>query len=157
MLLKNKKGFSEIISFLLILLLVILVSIIAYNYSLYMIDEKIGQMDIQNAESNLKQIKHNIEEIQNFNTATFSVNINFKYGSYIFEDNQIFYYSNRHSSGEDYCINDICYIQSEGYKIVYLNLSNSYNFQENFSLSPGSYYLSFKNLKNESKIITKIN
>jgi Na+-transporting NADH:ubiquinone oxidoreductase subunit NqrC len=157
MLLKNKKGFSEIISFLLILFLVVLVSIVAYKYSLDLIDERVAQMDMQNSINNLKNIKYNIEEIQNFNTATFSININFNYGEYIFENNRILYSSVEKYSGDDYCINDICYTQDGGFKIVYLNLSNSYTFQQDFSLSSGSYYISFKNLKNESKIITKIN
>ena len=151
--LKNKKAFSEITSFILILSLIVVTSIIAYTYSTKMIDEKLIETDLKNAKNNLKKMS----QIQNFNTASFSTYINFYKGQYNFTSNQIYYQSLSRYSGEHYCADQICYESNNGFEKVYINLTTPYTLQENFSLSPGNYYISFKNIKNESKFETQIN
>jgi hypothetical protein len=155
--LKNKKGFSELTSFALILSLIVVTSVIAYTYSNNMINKKLTEIDFQNAQNNLKKINEKIPQITNFNTASFAIHLNFKKGQYRFNGTQIYYQSLVKYKGDTYCENSLCHQNINGYERVYINLTNSYSFKDNFNLLPGNHYISFKNLKNETKIKAQIN
>ena len=154
--LKNKKGFSEITSFVLLFSIIAIASTIAYTFSKNVIDEKVSEIDLQNAQNYLKKIDQKMLEIKHFQGGAFSVNLNFKQGTYKFEDDKLYYHSLTDYTGDPYCINSICHENTGGTEKIYITLDNSYIFNENFSLIPGNYFLTFINLKNETKIDIKI-
>jgi hypothetical protein len=148
----NKKAVTEVTSFILITMLVIIASISAYTYSKDAIDKKIANMDLGNSKSYLKKIHYNLLEIKNFNGATFGIDISFNKGLLVFNGSNIVYQSLIKYSGSDYCFTQVCYGSSNGYEKTYINLSSPYVFDKNLSLTPGNYLIIFKNIKNESKI-----
>ena len=75
-----------------------------------------------------------------------------KKGTLQFNNNQVLYQTLVSFSGEPYCLRGICYDQMNGYKVISINLTNSFVFSQNFTIIEGSYLLTFVNQKNESKI-----
>jgi hypothetical protein len=153
---RNKKAFSEITSFVLLFSIIAIASTVAYTFSKGVIDDKTSEIDAANALSYLKKFNEKIGEIKTFEDSTFSINLNFKTGQYIFQEDKIFYYSMIDYTGSDYCINSICHQNNNGVERLYITLEDSYTFMENISLIPGSYFLTFVNIKNETKIEIKL-
>ena len=153
---KNKKGFSEVTSFVLLFSVIAIASTIAYTFSKGVIDDKVAEIDLANALSYMKKLNEKIDEIKTFEDSSFSINLNFKVGQYIFQDDRIYYYSMMDYTGTDYCLNDICYQNNDGTERLYIELGDSYSFEDNFSLIAGNYFLTFINLKNETKIEIKL-
>lgn len=147
----NKKAISELLSFILIILLIIVASTSAYLFSDNYLNDKISNLDYNNMKLNLNKMDYLINNIQNLDSSSSSIGISFSKGELSFENNQVKYQSLVSSSG-DLCLDTICYKDNNGFDLLYINLSNSYNFDKNLSLTPGNYILSFKNLKNVSKI-----
>lgn len=151
----NKKGISEVVSFVLIVALITILSSTAYFFAKTNIDEQVSKFDRNNMEIYVKRMAQKIDSIKNFDTSTTSISVSFKKGILIFEDNTAFYNSQVPYSGSNVCFNNICYQANEGYETILYNLTNGYYFSQNISLTPGSYLLTFENNKNESKIIIK--
>lgn len=148
----DKRGVSEITSFVLLTLIVVTSSIFAYTYSKGSIDRKFIRMDIDNAKSYFKKIHYDLLEIKNFEGATFGMDISFHKGVWIFEGSNLYYQSENKYVGSDYCFTEVCYTSRSGFEMAYINLSSGYVFAQNFTLTPGNYMLIFKNVKNESKV-----
>jgi len=150
--LNDKKALVEITSFVLLTLLIVIASSSAYIYSNKLIDKTISKNDRDNAENYIKLIKEKIDLISNFEDATSSININFKKGELNFKDNQVSYQSLERYYGETICFDDICYEEVEGFEKIYFNLSSPYIFTQNISMDSNLNKITFKNIKNESKI-----
>lgn len=149
---KKKKAVSEITSFVLITLIVVVASTTTYVFSKNLIDNNIADLDTSNMEKYMKKFYFDINEISSFEGSSLSVPISFKTGNLIFVNNSIYYESMSEYTGSDYCLDITCYQNNGGYEKMYINLTGSYKFKENITLSPGTYTLLFKHLKNESKI-----
>jgi hypothetical protein len=143
---KSKKGFSEITSFVLLVSLILITSIIAYNFSQDLVERKLAQDDRANMDFYLKKMDLTINQISNYDGETGFVNIDFSTGRLVFENNQIYYFSEvEYNDNETYCFNDICFFSDLGYETIYLNLTSPNNFSERVSLIPGYYALIFRN------------
>jgi len=150
---KNKKAISEITSFVLITLIVIVSSTMAYLFSKNLIDENLAELDGKNMEIYLKKIYYETNEISSFDGSSISIPISFKTGQLVFVNNMVYYQTLNSYSGSDYCFDILCSQNKEGYERKYVNLTTPYQFSNNLTLDSGTYILLFKHLKNESKII----
>ncbi len=148
----SKKGVAEVTTFVLLTLLIVVSSIVSYTFSRSILDERVAKIDLDNFDSYMKKMSIKISQIQNFDDSSVGLEISFNKGELNFEDNRIYYTSLVEYVGNNYCFDDICVENINGYERIYTNLSNSYIFRDNLSLIPGSYLLLFKNYKNESKI-----
>lgn len=148
----NKKAFSEIISFGLITMLIIVSSIAAYLFSTEMLDRNIVRLDLENMRSNLKNINYKMSEISQFDGSSFSVNVDFNKGLLVFEGNEVKYVSLSKYDGEEYCEYNVCYNSFLGYEEIYFSLPGTYSYYEDVTLNPGRYVLRFKNIKDGEKI-----
>jgi hypothetical protein len=147
----NKKAVSEIITYVLVLSIIVISSIIVYTYSNEKLNEKINDLDYNNMYFYLKKAKIIISEIDDFEGSTKSLFLSFKSGLLKFENNQIIYISNLNYE-INFCDFDLCeYVKNQS-QILYTNISSGYTFKENISLEPDLYQVIFINLKNESKI-----
>jgi hypothetical protein len=152
---KNKKGLSEVISFVLIVALITILSTSAYFFAKTNLDEQVAKIDRSNMENYFKKISYKIDSLQNFDSATTSMSITFNKGLLIFEGNKTSYNSIIRYSGSDVCFNNICYESNGGYEKIAYYLTNSYIFSSNITLTPGTYLLIFENNKNETEITIK--
>lgn len=149
---KNKKAVSEITSFVLITLIVVISSTAAYLFSKNLIADNLAELDSKNMNIYLKKIYYETKELSSFDGSSLSIPITFKTGQLIFVNNSLYYQSQNAYSGGDYCFEILCTQNKVGFERKYINLSNSYNFANNLTLNPGTYTLLFKHIKNESKI-----
>ena len=150
---KNKKAISEITSFVLITLIVVVSSTMAYLFSKNLIDENLAELDGKNMEIYLKKIYYETNEISSFDGSSVSIPISFKTGQLVFVNNTVYYQTLNSYSGSDYCFDILCSQNKEGFERKYINLTSPYQFSNNLTLSSGTYTLLFKHLKNESEII----
>lgn len=152
----NKKAISEITSFILLTLLIVTSSTVAYLFSNNFLEEKVAEIDRDNVDKLLKKFNVIFSNLKTFNSQTRSVSINFNSGELKFEGDKVIYDSQMKYFGSENCFNDVCYLSSSGYEIIYISLGDGYEFKKNISLEPGSYLVTFKNLKNESNINIEI-
>lgn len=150
--LKNKKGVTELISFVLITLLVVISSTSAYFFSKSYMDSDLQILDRDNFNLFFKKFELKTLKIQNFDRSMTSIDIYFSKGKLFFKGNQIYYNSLVKINGNGFCMDNLCSQNIGGFERVSLNLSNSYTFENNFSLTPGRYIIIMENIKNESKI-----
>lgn len=149
----NKKAVSDILSFVLLLFIILIVSISAYTFSKSQLNSDLTQIDVNNMNNFLFYFSNSFSSLFGFDNSQISKSISFNSGSLVFENNYIYYQSLiKMDSNLDFCKGLICYNNVGGFQRIYYNLSNNYYFKNNLSLTPGSYTLSFKNIKNESKI-----
>ncbi|MDA3856505.1 MAG: hypothetical protein PF569_09700 [Candidatus Woesearchaeota archaeon] len=148
----HKKGVTEITSFVLITLLVVTTSIIAYQFSKSTIEDSVAKNDYNNMEIYFNNLIQKTNQVQKFEGQSFGMGISFSKGSVVVEGNTIHYRSLIDYLGTDYCYNGLCHTNSNDAEQIYFNLSSGYNFSSNMTLLPGSYFLIFKNNKNVSKI-----
>lgn len=149
---KNKKAVSEIISFVLITLIVVVSSTLSYLFAKNLIDENLYALDSKNMNIYLKKMYYTTNEISSFDGSSSSFEVSFRTGELRFINNSINYQSLSKYAGSNICLNMICNIGVEGYEVLSTNLSGNYKFSNNINLSPGTYTILFKNIKNESKI-----
>ena len=149
---KNKKAMSEIISFVLITLLIVIFSTITYLFAKDVINERVNEVDLKNMNTFFKKMNFQTTEIQNFDEESYSIPINFRSGVLIFIDNHVKYQSQVSFEGNSYCFEDLCHESINEYELIYYNLSNGYTYDKEFMLYPGNYMLFLKNSKNESEI-----
>ena len=148
----NKKAVSEIISFVLLTLIVATASIIAYLFSTNLIDDTISKSDRDNMVIYLKKVDQKISSIINFEDSTTSLNLNFYKGTIIIENKTISYQSTEKYTGSSLCISKLCYDNLNGFEKISYNLTTPYEFDKNYSIDPGNFKITFKNMKNVSKI-----
>jgi len=153
----NKKGISEVISFVLLTLVVVVASTSAYFFSTNLIDNSLSKNDLGNSKIYLEKMTYKIDSIMNFQDSSTSMNLEFNSGRFYFQGNQIYYQSTLEYLGNNFCFAKICVENIGGFERKYFNLSNSYVLKNNFSLVPGLYKLTFSNIKNESKLLVRIN
>ena len=149
---KNKKAISDVISFVLLILLVLISSIITYNFSVKTIDDKKSDYELQKMDMVIKRLNFKLQEIRNFDGGTFVYPIKLEAGTLIVSDNTLRYLSKKEFFGDPYSLDEITYSQSNGFQTIGLTLDNGFFFSRSFSLVPGNYIIKFENIKNESKI-----
>jgi len=156
-LISAKKAVTELVSFVLITLIIVVASTGAYVFSKNILEEDLIEIDIINMKNYFGVFNQKIREIQTFNNASIVVDFSFKTGEVKFVNNQIRYMSLFESvGGVGYCFDYLCYDYVGGYELTYMNLSNSYSFSKNVTLSPGKYTVVFKNLGEVNEIEIKI-
>lgn len=149
---KNKKGINEVISFVLLTLLIVFSCTSTYVIAKNVINDKVSEIDLSNAEIYMQKIKEKTNEIQNFDGSSFGISVKFNTGKLRFNSNQMSYQSFVKYTGDTYCFDGVCHESNNDYEVIYINLSNSYAFDETFTLNKGNYLLLFKNIKNEKEI-----
>lgn len=148
----DKKAVTELTSFVFITLIVVVASSTAYLISTSYLESNIGKLDRDKMESNLQKMKMETERMISFDNTTVSFPIDFNTGLLVFDDNQIFYQSIvAFEDSGTYCFSGLCYQGSSGFERLYVNLSDSYTFQNNLSLDPGSYVIILKTKKDENQ------
>lgn len=148
----NKKAISEVTSFVLITLIVVIASLSAYVFSKNMISDNLSDIDNKNMNIYLKKMYYSTSEITSFDGSSLSFPISFKTGQLIFVNNSVYFQTQSVYSGTNYCFDSLCYLNNSGFEKKYFNLSNSYQFSTNLTLNPGTYTIMFKNIKNVSQI-----
>lgn len=149
----NKKGMSELVSFILITFIVVVFSVSAYVFSKNFIDDSIISIDRNNLVNDFKKIQLKIDSIKNFNDATFTYNLDFSNGLLVFNGSSVHYMSFKEFGiGTASCFENLCYDSVDGFEKIYFELDDSYIFNNYLSLNPGNYNLIFTNIKNETKI-----
>lgn len=153
----NKKGFVELTSFVLLTLLVVITSISAYVFSKGFLDEKVVEFDRNRAESYMTTMHEKVTKVQGFDDSSTSMNFEFKKGKLVFQSNQVYFQTLiDYTTTSDLCFDILCYSSTGESERIYFNLSNSYNFDENITLEPGFYKLTFTNNKTANEISVKI-
>ena len=151
--LNNKKGVSELVSFVLLTLLIVTSSIIAYYFSENQLESTQINLDFENINNILKNTYYELNSIMNFDDSSITIPFSYKYGTLLFENNQLWFISdNEIPNNYSLCVDVLCSANYLNRDSIYFNLSNNYYFEENFSLPPGNYRIRFINIKNESKI-----
>jgi len=150
--LNNKRGVSEITSFVLITLIIVFASSISYIFSKSLIEDSISKLDKDNLRNDLLFMKDKLNLIQNFDSSTSSYALSFNVGELNFSGNNVYYQSLEKISASSICLEDLCYQNVLGFERMYFNLSNSYTFSNSLTLPPGNYLISFKNLKATKQI-----
>lgn len=149
----NKKAVTELVSFILLTLTIVVACIFAYFFSKSYLDDNLEKFDRDNMEIFLKKFDQKTQEILTFDDSKISLNLYFRKGLITFNDNQIYYQSlSEFSSDLNYCLDNICYLNNGGFERIILNLTSPYVFYTNFTLTPDSYLITLKNIKNENKI-----
>jgi len=149
----NKKSMTEIISFVLITLIIVVASISAYVFSKSSLEKNINSVDYSKMTKNLNLFSQKIKKISAFQDSQMSFDFSFKIGQLNFKDNQVnFQTMKKVDSSFNYCEGVVCFKSENNYERIYINLTDSYSFDHNLSLVPGNYILTFKNIKNETKI-----
>ncbi len=150
---REKRAFSELTAFVLITLFVVLASISVYFYAKSALQNNLEEYDRNAMEQTLKAAYVHIENIKRFDQATVSFPLHFSKGLVIFNETSLIYQSLKAlPDNNTLCFSSLCYEGFGGSERLFFNLSDSYNFSQNFSLSPGYYYITFKNEKNTSLI-----
>lgn len=138
----TKKAVTEITSFVLITLLVVISSSLAYYFSKDMLDEKTYERDLVAMEQFFKSYDRSLSSSFFYNNSQMVHMVKFSFGQLIFEGSFIKYQSLVTSKGiGDYCEGVICYNSTGEFEVISLNVS-PYVFSETISLIDGSYVLS---------------
>ena len=152
----NKKGVTELTSFVLLTFLITVAATSAYVFSKDFMEDNLAVLDLDNMDTYLIEFSQRSEEIMNFQDAQSVVNVEFKTGQLSFISNQIKFQSLVEYSGEEVCFSELCSKSIGGYELYFMNLSNSYIFKNNLSLGPGSYRIVLVNIKKKKKITVKL-
>ena len=151
----QKKGMTELVSFVLLTLLIVLASTSAYYFSKDFIDDNVAELDERKMKLVLKKIYYKTLEISSFENASSSLEIYFNKGELAFKGNSVYYQSLIPLYGDGVCIDFLCQQNVGGFSRHNISLTSPYSFSENITLAPGHYTIFFKNNKNESKISIK--
>jgi len=152
----NKKGVSEIVSFVLITLLIVISANVAFLFAKDKIIDTIEDLDLKNMISLFENIDVGIVQVQTFDDNSFSLPVNFKTGNIYINNDTLYYQSLVPFYGDPYCIDNVCHFKNGQSELLSLNLTNSYNFSDDIELTPGNYRLFFRNKKNEKRIEIRI-
>jgi len=153
----SKKAITEIVAFTLLTLIIVVASLAAYYFSTDQLEKYSYKIDHDQINSKLIKTSFLINSITSFDNSQKTIEYSFKTGELKFNSNQIIYQSQMTSNlNSSFCKNLICADNNNGFEILYINITSPYKFESNFSLIPGNYLLSFKNIKNESKIQVKL-
>ena len=108
---KSKKAVSESTSFILLTLIVVLFSSVAYFYLNGELKENVAKIDRNSMELNLKKFDFVTRNIMSFDNSTISYPISYKTGALIFQGNQLIYQSVvEYSDTNINCFSEICYL-----------------------------------------------
>ena len=150
---KSKKGVSELISFILITLVVAIVSSVAYLFANGLLESNAEKLDEDKMESVIRQFAKQSSEVMAFDGSSSSITFSFNSGLLYFTGNSVAYQSLVRATDSETTCFTICYTALEGSSRLYYNLSNSYSFDKNLTLSPGEYIVTITNNKNASELI----
>lgn len=148
----NKKGISEIVSYLLLTLLIVVVATTTFFFAQNYLDDLQAEEEYTSMESHLKKMKYSIEEIKSFENETSTYFIKFSTGQIETRGNALQYASEVSFEGDDFCLEVLCYKSRGGFGVITTNLSNNYSFSENTTLTPGEYFLEFRHDKKGEQI-----
>ena len=148
----SKKAVSELVSFILILLLVVIASTIAYIFASNLLDEREAQYNEQRMESLLKRFNAQTQNILAVDQRATTLQLDFTRGQVTFQGNQIIYTSLARFDGLPYCLGVLCFESGGGgFTIISTNVSETQQFSSTQVLGPGSYLILLQN-QNESEI-----
>lgn len=149
----NKKALVESTTFISLTLLVLSMSLIAYFFLSGFLESSLYSFDRDAMEVYLKKVDSITQEVMSFDNSSASMSISFNSGALLFQGNAIIYQSLvEYDDSTVICFDSICYVEQNDFERIYLNLSNSYDFSNDLTITPGDYILTFVNQKNASKI-----
>ncbi|MCA9459669.1 MAG: hypothetical protein KC550_03930, partial [Nanoarchaeota archaeon] len=104
----NKKGVTELTSFVLLTFLITVASTSAYVFSKNFMDDNLAVLDLDNMDSYLSEFSQRSGEIMNFQDSQTLINVEFKTGELSFSSNQIKYQSLVEYEGDEACFSVLC-------------------------------------------------
>lgn len=154
---QNKKAVSEITSFVLLTLLIVVVSLSAYTFVTAQIDRTVADFDLKKLDTQFHNLDLLLYRIMAYDGGTESQAFQFKKGLVVINPKNVTYVSLVSFTGNStQCFDDICYSGVNGYEQVTLNLPSTSSFSNNISLVPGYYLLTFINTAKNGKINVSI-
>lgn len=148
----SKKGVTELISFVLILLVIVVASLSTYIFSKSQLEKNIYSFDNFNFEKKLLLVEQKINQISTFDNSQTSFYLEFKSGQLTFKENQVIYQSLiKSNSNQNVCMQNLCFYTINDFEVISLNLTNL-TFNNNMTIYPGNYIFNIRFQKNESKI-----
>ena len=156
----NKKSASEILSFVIILLIVVTSSVVIYNISKEVVYDEIGNLEYIKMKNRLVEMKYIIDDVSRFDGTKISYPITFKVGTLRFQNNRIEYTSSidvdTTNSRANFCIEDLCYDFSSSKEVMYVEFSDV-SITQTSVLTPQTYIFEFiyDGGKNEVRIFAK--
>jgi hypothetical protein len=152
MLLKNKKGVSELVSFALLTLLVVITSLTSYLFAKTTFQDAAIERDYEYIKNFLVKIESKSDSLTYYDSTVSSEFISFTYGQLIFENNTLSYQSLIPIQSDDLCIDSLCYLNKGGFERLQISFDR-FNFSSNFTMLPGKYHLRFEYHKNVSEVL----
>ena len=148
----DKKGVSEIVSYLLLTLLIVIISSATYFFAQNYLEEFQQEEDAKMMPTHLKKIAYTIDEIKAFDNQQDTYFISFNTGQIETNGSSLQYVSLVPFNDESVCLRTICYDSRKGYEVSSITLSNNYEFAQNISLTPGEYFIQFSHNKEDKEI-----
>jgi hypothetical protein len=148
---KNKRGMSELISFALLTLLVVITSLTSYLYAKSAFEDASIERDYEFMKNFLIKLDSKSDSLSYYDSTVSSEFISFNYGQLLFENSTLSYQSLIPITSESLCIDSFCYLNAGGFERLQVSFDR-FNFSSNFSLLPGKYHLKFEYLKNSSEV-----
>lgn len=150
---KAKKAITEMISFVLLTLLIVVASSTAYFFSQSLLDSHLAERDEENMAHSLSKMNHKISQLTRFDGSTQAITVSFSTGQLHFKQDQVIYNSLvSYSANEEICKNLYCIDSHSGHSKLYFSLPGSYIFSRELKLSPGTYFLTISNKRGENEI-----
>ena len=148
----SKKSIVEVTGFLLITLLVVVFSLVAYTFSKEFIEEKKREITTQKLEESLNDIAKKIDIHKNLG-AIFLERVEISEGSIHFNESVLYYLPSSQqsfSSSNAVCFEYMCsFLDSD---VKYINIS-PYNFTPPSTFFPGIYDFFFEVKREEKQVV----
>ena len=152
MIITNKKGVTEIVSYLLLTFLVVIISSITYFFAQDYITSIQQEQDFEHMEVHLKKISLLMNGITSFDGDASTYFLSFTQGQLELRGSELIYASKVPYSGSSTCLTHLCYESRNGFEIIILNLPEDYTFTQNTRILPGSHFIHFEHYKEGEKV-----
>ena len=146
-----KKGITEVTSYVLLTLLIVVISTIVFLFSQGYLEQVRADASYESMENQLKQVGVLFEKNSHFDRSGFSYYFSFEEGALLLEDNEIKYISLKSYEGEEECVSLLCYRSEGGAEVIAFELPAGFSFSEEANIMPGSYTMYFELDKNEGE------
>lgn len=153
----NKKGVTEITSFILILLVLTVITLGVYLYVDSELDSQIAQQDLIKVEKQMIKFSKILTFLENHPRMRESLVISFNKGDIFITNSSIRYLSEIEQEYNSVICVDLCYESYFGYDSFFINMTNSNLINLNEKLIPGTYLISamYNDNTNTFEIIIK--
>ena len=152
MIITNKKGVTEIVSYLLLTFLVVIISSITYFFAQDYITDVQQEQDFEHMELHLKKIAFLVNGITSFDGDSSTYFLSFTTGQIELQGSDLIYASEIPYSGSSTCLTHLCYESRNGFEIIRLPLPGNYSFTQNTRILPGSHFMQFTHYKEGDKV-----